>query len=826
MWKVNVAQNRASRPAPPLASCQPGSAPLAVRLACQESPASSPAERSSGKLSLESELQKNPLLATLWSIPMALPTFSHYTVLSKVGAGGMGEVYLASDSRLERKIALKILPAELVQSEDRLLRFVQEARAASSLNHPNILTIHEIGTEDGTHYIASEYVEGETLRSRIERGPLDLAAVIDICGQIAAALQVAHENGIVHRDIKPENVMLRKDGLVKVLDFGLAKLVGAASVISPAESATALRGLTAAGMILGTAAYMSPEQARGVDVDSRSDLFSLGVVIYEMTAGVAPFHGTTLADLLIALVEKEPQPLRLLRRDVPAALAAVVDRCLAKQPERRYATAKALLDDLKGITAESMLQVAREEKPSIAVLPFTNMSADPENEYFCDGLAEELLHALAKVERLKVAGRTSTFMFKGRHASLPEIAAALNVGAIVDGSVRKAGDRLRITVQLVNASDGTPLWSERYDTEMRDIFEVQDEIAIAVVEALKLRLLGNEKAAVLKRYTDDSEAYQLYLKGRFHLHKHTPEGWLTAMQFFREAIALEPQYAAAHAQLSSVLAISIFLGVLPHSTSIDEWRSSTQRALEIDPDLAEAHLAMGGLQIYHEWNLPRAEEAYLRSIALDPEGADAHHQLAMLLVAQGRSAEAFEHAQRALALDPLSPLVNIHVVWALLFAGRFDEALGHLQQMLALAPHVDAVHWQLGVVHGARGEYDLAIEALKRALALGGNPNILASLGTIYGQMGRIDEARSVAGHLLELRGVHTVTAFNIARVYAGMGECDLAFEWLDRAVAERDAELVLLEREVDTGSGSIFGPAVRGDRRYTRILERIRPEQ
>ncbi|HEX9000665.1 MAG TPA: protein kinase, partial [Blastocatellia bacterium] len=505
------------------------------------------AERSSGFL--ESNLAE----ISRFSLP---PQFvwqegqlvAHYEVVSTLGAGGMGEVYLARDRKLGRRVALKLLPPFSTTIPDRVRRFELEARAASALNHPNILTIYEIGQHAGLHFIASEFVEGVTLRQKIAHGPLTLAESLDLISQVLAALSAAHSASIVHRDIKPENVMVRPDGLVKVLDFGLAKLHGGEAIQATSESSAdadiKLHSMQSA--LMGTPPYMSPEQARGLDVDTRTDLFSLGVMLYEMVTGYPPFNGETVADMINALIEQEPLPLPAGR--FPATLTEILRRCLAKNPHLRYGSARNVAQDLQLLAAELKPEGAAEiSRSSIAILPFVDLSGDPDNELFCDGLAEDLLNALAKIERLHVAARTSAFSFKRKNADIREIGRLLKVETVLEGSVRRAGNQLRIMVQLVNAADGYHLWSERYDRQINDLFRIQDEITLALVQALKVQLLGEEKARLLKKYTDNTDAYQLYVKGRAYCHRATREGFDKAIEFFEQATAIEPDYAPAWA---------------------------------------------------------------------------------------------------------------------------------------------------------------------------------------------------------------------------------------------------------------------------------------
>jgi serine/threonine-protein kinase len=644
---------------------------------------------------------------------------SHYRIVSKIGAGGMGEVYLAEDTRLKRKVALKVLPETLASDTDRLLRFEREAFAASALNHPNILTIFEFAREGDTHFLASEFVTGETLRDRIGRADVTVSATLEITLQIASALQAAHAAGIIHRDIKPENVMIREDGYVKVLDFGLAKLLEQTPL--DAEAATRMQLQTQAGMIMGTVAYMSPEQARGMETDARTDIFSLGVVLYEMLARRQPFTGETINHTIVAILEKEPPPVSGVVGDCPSEVERIVQKALAKERAQRYQSAQELSADLKDAKqelefqsrlertasrdrkTEEQTQIIRaattaEEKHStsktqsgnsIAVMPFTNMSADEDNEYFCDGLAEELLNALSKIEDLKVAARTSAFSFKGKNANISEIGEKLNVKNVLEGSVRRSGNKLRISVQLISAADGYHLWSERYDREMKDIFDVQDEITLAVIDALKLELLGDEKAAVLKRYTENQEVYQLYLKGRFFWNKRTDESLRKAVGYFQQAIEIDPNYALAHAGLAdSYFYLGYNFGFMPPDEAMPKAISAARTALELDKNLGEAYCSSGLVKLFYEWDLAGAAEDLQSSIALNPHYPLGYHIYGFYLAAiHGKFDEAIVEAKKALNLEPLSiPLHNI-VALLLLDARHYDEAIPVWRKAIEIVPN-------------------------------------------------------------------------------------------------------------------------------------------
>ncbi len=777
-------------------------------------------------------------------------TLAHYRIVSKIGAGGMGEVYLAADTRLDRQVALKILPADVAEDQERMRRFVQEAKSASALNHPNIITIHEIGVSGDTHFIATEYIEGETLHRRLRKKSLSLKSALEIAIQVGSALDAAHRAGIVHRDIKPENVMIRPDGLVKILDFGIAKLSEGPAARGQSvddEAATVIKSGTRAGIIIGTASYMSPEQARAKLVDARSDIFSFGVVLYEMLAGRKPFAGETALDFMVSIITAEPIPLQQLLPEVPPQLEQIVNQMLRKDREERYQTANDLLTDLKSLQKrldfeaelertgprhnDAIVQTqsiraettGKTEAPnSIAVLPFANMSNDPENEYFCDGLAEEILNALAKIEDLKVAARTSAFSFKGKHTNVSEIGRALSVKTVLEGSVRKSGSRVRITVQLINAADGYHLWSERYDREMQDIFDVQDEITLAVVDALKLKLFGEAKALVMKRYTDNTEAYELFLKGRYYFSKHAGGGWQKALEYFEQAIEKEPEYAPAYAWISISLTHAWYFGVLSSDEAVPKSKAAANRAREIDSDLAEAHIALGNIHFYNDWDWHKAEHAYQRAIQINPNSADAGMWYGLFLTSRERFGEAIKEARRTVELDPLSLFLNLNVGWIYLFADRLDDTLAQVRRMIEIEPAFNGAYWQLGMVYLLEGRYEEAREEYRKAVALGSYPTTLSILGVACARLGKRDEAIEIVNQLLEMKQQQPVAAFDIARVYGGLDENDQTFEWLEKAIAERNGELVFLNLETKIGTGDMFGKDIRRDPRFPDILRRI----
>ena len=594
-----------------------------------------------------------------------------------------------------------------------------------------------------------------------------------------------------------------------------------------------------------------------------------------------PFSGATTADLLAAILRSEPEDLYKFNHDVPAELERIVLKTLKKARDQRYQSAKDLFADLKELKKDLDLDAARkmsepaseqfaarisrrmpvpsaiaggptaeqkrldtasgtdpgvrsvtseswaprsvaDVRNSIAVLPFTNMSADPENEYFCDGLAEELLNALAKIEELKVAARTSAFSFKGKNANVSDIGNALGVSTVLEGSVRKSGNRLRITVQLISAADGYHMWSERYDREMKDIFDVQDEITLAVVDALKVKLLGEEKAVVLRRSIENPEAYELYLKGRHYYNKHTIEDWLKGIEYFEKAIEIEPEYAAAFAQIGlSYVTLSFFGLSSPHET-LPKGKAVVTRALEIDDQSAEGHAALANILFYYEWDWAAAEREFKRAVKLNPNDANTRWRLGLFLASRERFNKAVKEAERAVALDPLSLLVNLYAGFIYLLAGQLDGALKQFARMIEIEPRFHGAYWLEGAVYMAQEKYEEAVAAFEKSIALGGTPIVKSYLGCAYGLWGKREQALAVLNELLETREKQYTTAFNIARVYNGLGEIDSACAWLDKTVEERNGEIVFLNVGSKTGARKIWRKALRTDPRYRDILRRI----
>jgi serine/threonine protein kinase/tetratricopeptide (TPR) repeat protein len=717
-------------------------------------------------------------------------TLGPYRVLEKLGEGGMGEVYRARDARLGRDVAIKVLPAEFAADPDRLRRFGQEARAASALSHPNILVVHDIGSHEGAPYLVTELLEGGTLRARLGRGVLSPAEAVELAVQVASGLSAAHEKGITHRDVKPENLFVTRDGHVKILDFGLAKLLRPTGEIT-ADSTVA--GATEPGMVMGTVAYMSPEQVRGQAVDHRSDIFSLGCVLYEMLGGERPFAGETAADTLAAILTRDPPPLTDSRPDLPPALEKVVLRCLEKRPEERFDTARDVAFALRAAVqpqkATEAIDLARRphQPPSIAVLPLANLSADPEQEYFCDGIAEEIINAIAHVDGLRVVARTSSFAFKGRAQDIREIGRSLDVGTVLEGSVRKAGDRLRVTAQLINVADGYHVWSERFDRRLEDVFAIQDEIAFAIVENLKVKLLSGERALVRRR-TYNLEAYDLYLKGLFEWNRMTPEGFARCRELFREAIRLDPEFAPAYAQLADSVTSPSWWADQSPAEALAQAIPLAERALALDPSLAHAHSVMGHARAFFERDRIAGERSLRRAVELAPNDALAQTYLGLFLMARGGGDEAVARARLALRLDPLSPALHTWAGSVLVFSGQPAEGLRTLEEQIARTPRFWMPHYFLSAGLGVGGRVAEARSEAETALELSGGASItLSLLVCLCHLLGDRERRDSLFERLMRRAEAGYVTPMFLAWAHLARGETDQALSCAKDALATKD---------------------------------------
>ena len=589
-----------------------------------------------------------------------------YRISGEIGRGGMGVVFKAEDTKLKRPVALKLLPIELSHFPEAKERFIREAQAAAALDHPNICTVHEVEEQDGQMYIAMAYIDGTSLKQKIAQEPLRIAEALEIASQIAEGLGEAHSKGIVHRDIKPANIMLTAKGQAKIMDFGLARLECAADLTRPAA-------------VMGTISYMSPEQALGKKVDHRTDIWSFGCLLYEMLAGQGPFQGGHEQAILQAIVHGNPQPITALRHDIPIGLDKILERCLKKNPLDRYPDAAALIGDLKSVNLTEIASLPTvavpKVAPSIAVLPFTNMSPEKDQEYFAEGIAEELITALAHVQGLRVVARTSAFALKSMNLDIREIGRVLSVKAVLEGSVRKAGNRLRVTAQLINVEDGFHLWSEKYDREMADIFAIQDEISAAIVESLKVTLKVGEKTALKRRSTDDPEAYNLYLKGLYFSARPSPESYRRALDSFQAAIAKDPNFALAYAGMASIFGGLGAMSLAPPAEMWPKAKAAFQKALSLDENLAEAHSIAALLAFYYEWDWEAAGRSFDRVLSLNPGDAMSHGIRGWFCLNQRRFDEAVREIKKALELDPLMPMYYAWSVGLHWSVGKPDEAL-------------------------------------------------------------------------------------------------------------------------------------------------------
>jgi eukaryotic-like serine/threonine-protein kinase len=705
-----------------------------------------------------------------------------YEVLEAIGAGGMGEVYRARDTRLQRDVAIKTLHARFSSDPQFRHWFEREGRAISRVSDPHICTVYDVGQSDDVTFIVMELVEGETLRAWLRRQARpDVASVMRVATQIARALGAAHAAGIVHRDVKPDNVIVRPDGTVKVLDFGVAKVAQAAQL----EDLATRPPDTMPGTVVGTTEYMAPEQARGVSVDARADVFSFGVVLYEMLAGEAPFRGATMTDTLVAVLQHHPPPVKHRRPDAGSGLSRVVARCLEKDPSHRYATGRHVAVELDELLA--MGNMSRATPPSIAVLPFVNMSTDPENDYFCDGIAEDLISALTKIEHLHVAARTSSFAFKKQQMDLKEIGRILNVRSVLEGSVRKAGSRLRVTAQLVNLEDGYQVWSERYDRQLEDVFAIQDEISAAIVTALKGTLLNSEKAAIAKRQTENVEAFELYLRGRHHWHAWTPEGFEKARTYFEQAIALDPDYALAYVGLADCDLAGGAAGLLCYGEALPRAKSILARAIALDDEQAEAWTLLG-VAHFSGWECGPAHESISRALALSPRLPHAHSVRATILLLEGRHREAVAPAMRSVDLDPLAQLWSYVLMLAHLASADYAAADERAQTALHFDEGNWTAHYIQGFVRVAGGEFAQAARGFELAARCSGQ-SAQAVSAFIYGLARAGEDARAERemAALLDRASRMFVPALSLAGGYLGLGDRERAFEWLEKSYEERD---------------------------------------
>lgn len=746
-----------------------------------------------------------------------------YEVTSPLGAGGMGEVYSATDTRLDRQVAIKVLPERLANDPETLVRFEHEAKAVAALSHPNIMAIHDVGREQSVSFVVLELLEGETLRDRLRRSPIEWRKTIEIAVAIADGLAAAHDRGIIHRDIKPANIFLTSDGRLKILDFGLARTAEPICRENDGDRPTVSYDMNQ-GFLIGTINYMSPEQMRGLPGEAQSDIFSFGCVIYEMLTGLRAFDRDTEIETAAAILNEDAPGLGDAGVDVPVEVSQLIMRCLEKDPKQRFQSARDLAFMLRALVGLKVggppahVVSPHDQRPieSLVVLPLATLSGQPEQDYFTDGMTEALIADLAKIGALRVISRTSAMQYRGVRKPLPEIARELNVDAVVEGSVMRVGDRVRITAQLIDAKTDRHLWGESYDRELRDILTLQSEVARAIAREIQIKITPQEQARLCCVQQVDPEAHECYLMGRYHWNKRTNDAQFKAIDYFQQAIAKDADYALAYAGVADCYNILGFYSLLPSNEAFPQAKTAAAKAMEIDDRIAEAHASLAFVHFYHDWDWAAAKTEFRRAIQLNPGYATAHHWYAEYLVAMEQPELCIEEFRRAHELDPLSLIIGAGIGWAFYYARDYDSAVQQCQKVVEMDDGFIPARLFLGQAYQQKAMYEEAIAEFRQALDLTcGGTEIMAELGHAYAVAGRGDEAQQVLHELLKLSERRHVSPYGIAVVQLGLGNTEQTFAWLEKAFAVRShfMPLVGVDPKLDD---------LRADQRFGDLLRRI----